>query len=458
MKSFTVITNSIEIKNLKNVHNGIIEVCKEYDIDSKNRKADIVGVYGQNGSGKTTIIQALDLFKKIASGEHIWNDMNYCISVDRAECQVKLGFFITVNENKYKSFYTFKIAKKSDDKCYLAKEILEYSKEIDDKWTKTVPIFKCNYDNDIQVFEPKIRYDSIIKSNKENAINIPVAIKLSQERKTSFLFSDEFINILENSNEKELFEIVSALRRYAVEKLFVIQNAHNGIISLNIMPLAVLHSENDKRLVGEIPITLQEPMITNEKTYNVVFSVIENMNVVINALVPGLSIGIKDYGKQLMKDGAEGYRYELISKRDGKEFPIRYESEGIKKILSILSIIIAMYNDSSVFIAIDEFDASIFESLLGTLLCVIEETGKGQLLFTSHNLRPLELLNRKSLVFTTTNPENRYIRLKGVQEENNLRDMYLRALRLGGQNEQLSTEFRESEIRRALRKAGNYGN
>ena len=45
-----------------------------------------------------------------------------------------------------------------------------------------------------------------------------------------------------------------------------------------------------------------------------------------------------------------------------------------------------------------------------------------------------------------------------MQEENNLRDMYLRALRLGGQNEQLSTEFRESEIRRALRKAGNYGN
>lgn len=90
MESFTVITNSIEIKNLKNVYNGTIDICKE---------SDIVGVYGQNGSGKTAIIQTLVLFKKIVSGEHIRNDMNYCISVDKDECQIKLVFFIIANEN-----------------------------------------------------------------------------------------------------------------------------------------------------------------------------------------------------------------------------------------------------------------------------------------------------------------------------------------------------------------------
>lgn len=83
MESFTVITNSIEIKNLKNVYNGTIDICKE---------SDIVGVYGQNGSGKTAIIQTLVLFKKIVSGEHIRNDMNYCISVDKDECQIKFVF------------------------------------------------------------------------------------------------------------------------------------------------------------------------------------------------------------------------------------------------------------------------------------------------------------------------------------------------------------------------------
>lgn len=43
MESFTVITNSIEIKNLKNVYNGTIDICNESGI---NLKSDIVGVYG----------------------------------------------------------------------------------------------------------------------------------------------------------------------------------------------------------------------------------------------------------------------------------------------------------------------------------------------------------------------------------------------------------------------------
>lgn len=36
----------------------------------------------------------------------------------------------------------------------------------------------------------------------------------------------------------------------------------------------------------------------------------------------------------------------------------------------------------------------------------IDKTGKGQLLFTSHNMRPLEVLDNTNIYFTTTNPEN----------------------------------------------------
>ena len=100
----------------------------------------------------------------------------------------------------------------------------------------------------------------------------------------------------------------------------------------------------------------------------------------------------------------------------------------------------------------------IFEILLGSLLQISQESGKGQLIFTSHNLRPLEVLNDENIIFTTTNPKNRYINLKGIREDNNLRDTYIRALKLGGQDESLSTEFKESHIRIALRKAGKHGN
>ena len=47
-------------------------------------------------------------------------------------------------------------------------------------------------------------------------------------------------------------------------------------------------------------------------------------------------------------------------------------------------------------------------NLLGELLRIMQNSGKGQLIFTSHNLYPLETLESNSIVFTTTNPSARY--------------------------------------------------
>ncbi len=64
------------------------------------------------------------------------------------------------------------------------------------------------------------------------------------------------------------------------------------------------------------------------------------------------------------------------------------------------------------------------------------------------------MLNKNNVIFTTTNPENRYIRLKNVRPTNNLRDCYIRALNLGGQDEELALQAKTAAIRRTLRKAG----
>ena len=105
----------------------------------------------------------------------------------------------------------------------------------------------------------------------------------------------------------------------------------------------------------------------------------------------------------------------------------------------------------------DELDAGIFEFLLGELLRIFENNAKGQIIFTSHNLRALEMMDKNSLVFSTTNPKNRYIRFQNVKNNNNLRDLYLRAITLGGQKEEIYAETDSVEINRALRRAGKAG-
>lgn len=75
------------------------------------------------------------------------------------------------------------------------------------------------------------------------------------------------------------------------------------------------------------------------------------------------------------------------------------------------------------------------------------------MIFTSHNLRPLETLDKGFIAFTTTNQNNRYIRFTNVKTNNNLRDFYYRAIILGGQTEDIYKETNNIEIALALKEA-----
>ena len=181
-------------------------------------------------------------------------------------------------------------------------------------------------------------------------------------------------------------------------------------------------------------------------------NIISQINIVISSIIPGLEISFKE-NKFKGKNGNNMFEIRLFSKRGDMEIPLKYESDGIKKIICILSALIAMYNNERILVAIDELDAGIFEYLLGEILSILGNEAKGQLIFTSHNLRALETLNKDLVVFTTTNPQNRYISLTNVKPTNNLRDVYYKGIVLGGQKEELYDETNKYEISYSFRKA-----
>lgn len=220
---------------------------------------------------------------------------------------------------------------------------------------------------------------------------------------------------------------------------------------MNMLPLSFKYEDGSKGAVGNILIPLEEAAPIPE---DAVEHVITNMNVVLAQIVPGLTIRVKILGEMLFANGKKGVKIQLMSLKNKKAIPLKYESEGIKKIISILQLLIVVYNRSSITVAIDELDAGVFEYLLGELLRIISEKGKGQLIFTSHNLRPLETLDRGFIAFTTTNPSNRYIRMSNIKENNNLRDFYFRDIILGEQNEKAYDPTNNSEIALAFREAG----
>lgn len=445
----------IQISNFKNVKNGSIEFKNNILENDISDKSEILGIYGQNGSGKTALVDASNFLKMLFCGIPLPKDLINYINLTSDGCEIKIDLYIKKNENLYLSSYVVNFTK-TNDTAIITYEKLSYSKYQDDVWTPKVNLIE--YDPaSVEIIKPKYRYSNILDS-ETSIVNFKVTEKICVQERKSLIFNEEIQRIINNAieNDTDFKNIIESIIYFARCNLFVIPNNHNAIISMNIlMPLSFRLEEEKSITSGDVGIALDNISLIPTKEFKLVKSIIEQMNIVLSAIVPNLNINLYDYGDELAPNGELKKRVELVSIKSNKNLPIRYESEGIKKIISILSALIAMYNNMSICMIVDELDSGIYEFLLGEVLKVIDNGGKGQLIFTSHNLRPLEILRKESVYFTTTNPLKNYVHFNYVKPSNNLRSLYLRSINLGGQKESLYNETDELEMRRAFRMAGD---
>ena len=465
MKHSTIRIESIEINNFKNVKYG----CLKFNNTKKQYDSSILGLYGQNGSGKTALIDALELLKLALSGNPVPIKFADYIHVDSKVASFRYEFKICNldEESEYSAVYEFCLRSDIDDsehntdqpnrnvkhRATIFNEVLSFSYKNGERKNKLSPMIDTKTPGDV-AFVPKTKYEILVGKDKEVQTNLLVIKQLTMATSRSFVFSREFLNkIRQNCKEKYYLFLIESLVNFGNFELFIINTANSGLISMDALPLAFNYVENDKTAAGNILIQLNGPSLIPEDAFTVVQKVIDSMNIVLQQLVPGLKINVKDLGRQLFSDGKQGCLIQFVSNKNSKEIPFQYESEGIKKLVSILQLLIVVYNRASITVAIDEMDSGIFEYLLGELLRILSEKGQGQLIFTSHNLRPLETLDKGCVAFTTTNPNNRYIRLSNVKATNNLRDIYYRDIILGEQNEVIYEPTNNSEIALAFREA-----
>lgn len=239
----------------------------------------------------------------------------------------------------------------------------------------------------------------------------------------------------------------------------MIENAHCGLLALNLdtIPVNVDWSDVMKPLITGIMLRLTDINVVPKEIFPYVKNTIEQINIVMRSLVPDIRIKIYNAFEKLTEKGKEGVQFEIITIRGEARIPLLYESAGIKKLISICSNLVACYNRKSYCLVVDELDSGIYEYLLGECLEVMQEKAKGQLIFTSNNLRPLEVLQNEFLIYTTVNPNNRYIKSAYIKNTQNTRLSYLRSIKLGGQKEKLYDETNIYEMELAMRRAGKVG-
>ncbi|MCT4612336.1 MAG: ATP-binding protein [Clostridia bacterium] len=438
MKSIIKVKD-VQIKNLKNVRLGKIKANLSFD---SMENANVIGLYGQNGSGKTAVVEAFQILKSLLKCSKLPDTSKYLLAHGEKEMELYFDFLIS---NKYGEFYvkyeTTLI--NGDERLRVKNEKISYRENEPKKKFKEL-ISK----NDESTC---IRNNHVNKLNEDVRVSVKVANKMAEENATSFVFSKTLTEMYHEFFDDTAIELMKNLIIDFNKDFHVIDNLQNGLIVANIMMPFSIHIENKR---GQIPYKLTETMLLEPSVFETLEKVIDQINVVLKTIIPKLQIVINKIHEEKMENGESGVRFEFLSKKGSVELPLRCESAGILKIISVLSTLIAVYNNANACVVIDELDAGVYEYLLGELLEVISENGKGQLYFTSHNLRILEVLPIKELWFTTLNEENRFMKLKGVKKLSNARDIYLRAIQLGGQNEEIYGETSMFDIKRSFRRAG----
>ena len=199
---------SITIQNFKNIKNGHLN----FDNSKKNYAASILGLYGQNGSGKTALIDALELLRLALSGKSLPPHFANFINVDSESATIKYALKIQIDKynSTYDVVYELSLRREIDDsdqnmdnpsttenyKAIIVDEILSYSYEPEiGKRERFATIIDTRTEND-KPFVPVAKYNVLVGKSKETLTNLIVAKQLARAPSRSFIFSKELVNII----------------------------------------------------------------------------------------------------------------------------------------------------------------------------------------------------------------------------------------------------------------------
>lgn len=431
-------------------------------MNQKDDGGNILGIYGQNGSGKTTIIKSIEILKLMMMGKDLPFDIVDYLKKRTKESVLKVEFEVSYPSDTYKIIYEFgfKGQKSKEnpkiDSFIVSFEKISCSKVGNGQKTRNNTLFEYNTEDGTGLL-PKKNYKCLIGDDQNAEDDIRLMIRNQYKYPQSVLFSTRFIELLfQSSIDDNIKNVFEDLKHFAIYYIMVCDNEENGVVNANIMiPFRFLLNDEEVEHLVTGGINLMSKSTIPIDIYKMVKTNIDTISDVISEFVPNLNIKLHEYGTTF-EDGVKVKEVELLSIHNREPIPMRLESDGIKKIVSILACLISAFNNETVLLAIDEFDSGIFEFLLGEILSVFRKEGKGQLIFTSHNFRALEVLGKNCIIATTTNEDNRFIRFKNIRPNNNLRDIFYRDLILGGQDECLYEPTNSYRISSSLRKAGDF--
>ncbi len=459
--NFVVRIERISVRNFKNIGEGTVYFNEYKRLERKDLSNDdysnVLGIYGQNASGKTSIIDALSIVRQIISGGGLTSSIQNYIKKGTDSFAISISFLLS-NDPKA-ILLNYDVTVKQDDKnIYIDNESVSYLENKDNQYklSDKKSLFAYSKKNGV-----KDSFISLIEKKENKTILNYLAYQKTnitvdnQSILSSALFNNETINIIKE--EKKLSGVIDAFEAlidFTKNKFLIVTT--NLFDSIDVRSIGVYgfdYDENQDKIHRNFSILFGKQILEIDK-YNDFLKMLDASGRVLNTLIPGLTIKPHVYEETIGSNGKKAIVFEVMSVRNGIEIPLFFESRGVKQMLSYVGDLIGVFNEEGTFIAIDELDSGVFEYLLGEIIYSFDNFSLGQLLFTSHNFRILEKIKPNEIFFTTANDSNKFIQPKYIKNNNNLRDVYYRLIVQGDDKETYYNKTSSIEISKIFSSLG----
>ena len=260
--------SSLKISNIKNVRVGQIVMPNTCQKHLTYKTAEVLGLYGQNGSGKTAVIDTLYYLQKIMIGSTLDKKVADYIDAASDQAEIIADFNIFIETIIYEVSYKI-ILQRSGDGANIVRETLSCAINKNDSRSNKTVFIDYQRSQSENVFAPKKRFDEVVEANAENKTDLIVARKIAEKSNCSYIFGEGSREIFCQDYEnhfRHYSEVIKALFQFALKDLFVIRNTHSGVISANfLLPMAFKIEQKEIGMKGDFAVPLTEPVVLNEE-------------------------------------------------------------------------------------------------------------------------------------------------------------------------------------------------
>ena len=417
----------VKAKNFKSLKDIEFNLNK-----TKTKTNQFISIYGENGSGKTNIVEIFKLLQQSTMSRAIDIAMNKMPKQfwkiqeemsDQLPTEIKQIFQLSFNLKEYRML---------DEEE--ATEI-EYGFKINNK----DGFYYIKFNDEI--IEEKLYYMAgkqrayLFQINKENN---KITKNLNKNIFINEKYNEELIDGIDKYWGKYTFLSLLSFETIEKNKDYINNNISKNIIEvIDRIWLMTVHVDKGALKImpdGFVKVrklnNIQKGIVKKDKLPE-----IKKYENVLNIFFTQAYADIKEV-KYEINEKEDRIHYELyFNKMIGgqiKSIPSRLESDGTRRILNQFDTIIGSLLGETVII--DEIDNGIHDVLMKNIIMSIKDEITGQLIITTHNTLLLEILPKENIYILSTdyngNKTINSIKEYGIkiQKNNNARDLYFKGV------------------------------